>query len=415
MADIKLTTFLTSIADAIRYAEGSADKIDVADFEGRIKALSSSSDYPRKIFRDISIIPDKYNTGCVGELISVITKYPSWNGRMFHSASLNVFTNIGVLEDDIYYIDNISFTQVTYDYSKDITGGEKRKVVFRNCYFNANSDYCFKSSSSLNLYNGREISFINCEFENASSACVQPAENLTFINCKIHNMGSDGGKVTSNGGYYNCLFYDLGRSEGSHADGIQTTGYNTDFYIENCRFDMPQIENVTRSNACIFFMQEAVSESPTIKDCMFNGGQYSLYFGHKNEPYTEAEAINNPIIDNNKCGRLKRSGNLMNNDVYTTFTQKMLSDQTELFVSSIFVDNGNINIVTTNYTEHAKTLTVKSNLGDTTFSVNACPNNDASSLSDYPFDVIYTIPSEGITSFKIFDGDTLIRTWRIDD
>lgn len=60
MADIKLVTFLTNIADAIRYVEKSSGEISATDFEKRIRALALSGGQPiAKTLLSISVTKAK--------------------------------------------------------------------------------------------------------------------------------------------------------------------------------------------------------------------------------------------------------------------------------------------------------------------------------------------------------------------
>ena len=163
-------------------------------------------------YRDIVIIPDKYNTGITideNDLIPAIDAFPSFNGYITSQFQ----SSYGSEYEGILFTNQTSFKTAN-------TSG----IIFKNCKFKAveTSPYALNLSGTWNddLY----WKFINCEFDGYSSAAVQPQNNTTFINCKFHNLGSDGGKVTSNGGYENCYFYDIGNTDGSHADGIQTTG-----------------------------------------------------------------------------------------------------------------------------------------------------------------------------------------------
>lgn len=327
-------------------------------------------------YRDIVVIPDKFNTGLTideNKLIPTSEAFPNWDG--YFTSAFQV--NYGTEYENILFENQMSF-------KSSCPSG----VTFKNCKFTTNSNaYALIVSGTWNdnLY----WNFINCEFEGFTSAAVQPQHRTKFINCKFHNLGSDGGKVTSYGGYENCYFYDIGHKDSAHADGIQTTGENNDFYIKNCRFDIVQ-----NGNAGIFFIQEANSDNAVIKDVLINGGNYSFYLGRKDTTNTNY-GITNLSMDNIKIGDIYHFGKTnCNMEEYIDTIKNAVSDQDKLFVSSVFQNNGKIRLYVTNYTLTERKLIVRTDKGVNEFMIPAHPSWDDSQLltmNELPVDLAYEV------------------------
>lgn len=349
-------------------------------------------------YRDTVVIPDKYSTGCKGELVSMADYFGSYytEGATFYITSA-IQTTFGTVYE------NIDFTDVVNLNKKSL-----QSMVFRNCRFSKDGAYNVGTGTNFES-NDIEVVFENCEFLNAKSASVQPAPKMHMINCKIHDVGSDGGKVFDNGSYENCYFYNIGMTDGAHADGIQVTGYNENFSIINCRFDVPAYTGHV-SNAALFFVLENDSYNSTVKDCVMNGGGYTMYYGRK---YPDAETpvvIENNTVENILVGCSYNFGKL--NDNSNSFNHEEVKEADKLFVSSVYKEDGNTKLLVTNYTNTQKTLKVVTNRGETEFVVEACPLYDGglacTSISEFPFDVECVI-NEDVDYIVCYDADEQIR------
>lgn len=330
-------------------------------------------------YRDRVVIPDRYNTGVqipIESLVLISDKVSDWDGYIKP-------TNITTLCNEDYVCENIYFNS-TFSIKTSVSHG----ITFKNCKFNGNgNDYCFKWSGTWddNLY----IHFENCELYNARSACNDPSSNSIFLNCQIHDFLQDGAKGGfSNGGFENCIFYNIGKGDGDvHADGIQTTGFQRNFYIKNCRFDVPATPD-NKSNAGLFYIQEHDSIDCVIKDVLIFGGGYSFYLGIKDghdATITNLEGSNIKIGYNENFGIFN-----CNVSEYSDWTTKgIVSRQDKLFVSSVIKDGDDLKIHVTNYTNESRTLIVVTNEGTKTFTINGNYNYDdghTHPLSDFHFD-----------------------------
>lgn len=330
-----------------------------------------------KGYRDEVIIPDKYNTGCKGEL----TPWREYFGYDETQTSLYISSAIQNTYGTVY--ENVKFDDIVITLNK----AGLQSMTFKNCLFSVEAPYAVNTGTNLDTENVH-VTFENCEFCNQSSACVQPTKNFKLINCKIHHMGSDGGKVFDNGSYENCYIYDIGYKEGSHADGIQVTTENSNFSIINCRFDLPRFD-VCYPNAGIFFVLEGDSYNSVVKDCVMTGGNYSFYYGRKAPDAETPVVIENNVVENITVGCGYHYGLI--NDNSNSFDYSEVKETDKLFVSSVYKENDKIKLLVTNYTNTEKTLVCVTDKGETEITVPACPTYDEGAVytdfSQFPFDV----------------------------
>lgn len=333
-------------------------------------------------YRDKVIIPDKYNTGVENEsaLIPVAQKFPGWDGYM---TATTITSNGG------YVFENIIFTNTIAIKASQIS----HALYFKNCKFDGATSYAVSNSGDWN--NSMELFFDHCEFSGYTSAAVKPFDKTIFRNCKIHHMPSDGLKGgLSNGGFENCYIYDIGyNNPEAHADGVQTTGGNTNLYIKNCRFDVPTTKDNV-GNAGIFFVQEYDSVDAEIKDILINGGNYSLYIGIKEEKTATIIGLTGSNI---KIGASYAYGraNITDAQYQNWNSNGTITDQDKLFASSVFTGaNGKIKVIVSNYTESARTLILVSDKETQTYTVPAHPTSEQLSnltFADLPYDLEYEI------------------------
>lgn len=330
-----------------------------------------------KKYRDEVIIPDKYNTGCKGELISV----QDFFGDLYTGGVLYITSNIQNQLGTVY--ENIDF-----DVDVNLSKVNLASMTFKNCKFSIASSYAVTTGNGSNFTEDMEVIFENCEFVNQTSAAIQPAPNIKLYKCKFHEMGGDGGKVLTGGTYDSCYFYDIGFKDGAHADGIQVTGANTNFSIVNCRFDMPYYSKYT-PNAAIFFILEEDSYNSVIKDCVMTGGNYTMYYGRKNPDAESPVVLENNTVSNIVVGCSAQYGILQDNS--DSFNHDEVKQADKLFVSSVYKENDKIKLLVTNYTNNEKVLTVVTNKGQTNINIPACPLCDDgiqnTLFTDFPFDV----------------------------
>lgn len=342
-------------------------------------------------YRDKVVIPDKYNTGITiseDELISAET-----------AIGLNTYITYSTQKTYGTIYENILFTGQTCFKTANAAG-----ITFKNCKFKANNSEAYALIISGEWRDDLYWNFINCEFDGFKSAAVQPQTNTKYVNCKFHNLGADGGKVTSNGGYENCYFYDIGYVDGAHADGIQTTIVNKNFYIKNCRFDV-----VKNGNSGIFFWQEADSENAVIKDVLINGGNYSVYLGYK-YPEKNDCTITNLNVENVKIGSGYQYGafNCNDNNYSSLYSDGNISDQTKLFVSSTSYNDGKIKLHVSNYTSAERKLVIKTDKVSKEVNIPAHPSyaeSQSLSMDDLPIDLEYEVDGNWLVCYDGSESD----------
>ena len=349
-------------------------------------------------YRDTLVIPDKYNTGYKGELISMSEYFGSYyteGSALYITSALQ--KALGTVYENIDFVDVINLNKTGLS-----------SMTFKNCKFSASATYNVALGTNFET-NNIEVVFENCEFMNSTGACVQSGSRIKMINCKIHDCAQDGGKVYDYGSYENCYFYNFGYAEGAHADGIQVSNTNHDFSIINCRFDMPYYDKYV-PNAAIFFVLEGENDSynPTIKDCVMTGGNYTFYYGYKGD--ATVNIIENSTVENILVGCSYKFGQL--NDVSGTINREEIKTANTLFVSSVYKEDGKTKLLVTNYTNTERTLKVVTNNGETNYTIPACPLCDEwaayTSLSEFPFDIEYSL-EEDVDYIVCYDGDEQIR------
>ena len=346
-------------------------------------------------YRDSVIIPDKYNTGCSGELIAMADffgDYYTEGSALYITTALQ--SDLGTVYENLDIVDCISLNKTGLS-----------SMTFKNCRFSVVSSYAVLTGTNFET-NDIEVIFENCEFLNQTSASVEPSPKIKMINCKIHDMGSDGGKVFDQGSYENCYFYNIGTIEDAHADGIQVTTANNNFSIVNCRFDMPSYTGYT-SNAAIFFILEEDSYDSTVKDCIMTGGNYTMYYGRK---YPDAETpvvLENNTVENIIVGCSYQYGIL--NDNSDSFNHDEVVSAEKLFVSSVYQEDDKIKLLVTNYTNEEKTLDVITDKGEVSVTIPACPLYDEglayTAITDFPFDI--EVEVEGNYAICYDDGEQI--------
>lgn len=399
---------LTDIADAIRYAEKSSGVIKVSDFERRIKALSGKPLPPTPIYRDLVVIPDKYNTGCKGELTPFALS----------------------MGDGLVWRDNTSY--LDFNNGKCLRYiSDNTTITFENIKFNTFRFVNFNQYSSSSAYyrTGIVFKFINCEFGSFDcnytasvdkSAIDVQLENCTMgyfkmrgtlNNCKIggltsyfdtlpSDVGNDLANTYTGSELTNCYLYDLEyptETQGSiHLDGLQEINTNG-LILENCRFECPDMSYTSQGGWSYALYLETSANNITLKDNIYNGGgNYGLHIA-------EGE---NQVSENNIISRINVSA-----PYYNAHSGIGCRINDDLFVSSVWVEDGLLHSIVTNDTYDEKTLTIKVNSNQYTHTISAFPRTNRMSFADLPIDIDITTEVNTGDIITFYDGETLIRTY----
>lgn len=400
--------------------------------------------------RDITIIPDKYNTGTrPGTVFSTITEEGAINDVYIkvrtddNNSNNNVYIITSYVPKTAPYFPN-EVTIENYDFSDrnfKVYNPERfdceKTITFRNCKF--------AGFANCGPYDENKLSFIfdHCEFGGSVNEV-----NITLNWCRIGGFPTDAMNPLKNFIVTNCYICDLvpyGNNKGTHVDGFQIYGRKDtvggNILFNNVRFEIPSIhfeDNTSAVNACVMFQLEFGDVNNCyFKNLICNGGGkwFPLYLsmGKTNKDtnnFFNQKNINLINVDvSNNFGTIFYTGSY-NKDANVKNTNHL----DKLYVSSVWKDSQNItHVICTNDTSIDKILTVHTDKGDYEFEIPHCPSNWALGgeidkkvnpnealedkngipytnyrFKDMPFDIDCTI-SENINSVICFDGETQIR------
>lgn len=354
----------------------------------------------------ISIIPDKYNTGCNENTqfkpFDVETTGSGKNEKTFLIAkgdkgSIYIMESIDEKnpEKSRYIItsyspnaENLPDNLVLEDYDFSAHGivnygteryDSKKHITFRNCKF-AGFANCGPYDENKLYY-----TFEHCTFGGGVNEV-----NITLEWCKIGGFSSDAMNPLKNFVVRNSFIYNLAsapdynpQNKKTHIDGFQiygrkdTVGGNINFH--NVRFEIPSIYydgNTPAVNACVMFQLEFGDvNNCTFSDLICNGGGkwYPLYMtnGKGNKQFSQQNISLINVKVSNNFGTIFYSGSF-DEEAYI----ENVDHFSELYVSSIWQDDeGATHVICTNDSSIDKTLLVKTNKGDFTFDMPHCPSN----------------------------------------
>ena len=397
--------------------------------------------------RDVSVIPDKYNTGVkkgtvfskitvpVGELqnvngVNILNReMPAKNGVKSYEYQISGNRNTNMADEVI--IENFDFSDRKFTFLNTDKFETKKMIIFRNCKF--------KNLANAGDNNPLYLIFENCTFLGNVSEV-----NIYLSHCYIGGFFSD---ATNPLKYfivqdsYICDLVNSTLTSGElHIDGTQSFGRKDiqggPVMFNNVRFEIPSIHyegSRAGVNACVMFQLEYGSiHNVYYMNLICNGGGkwYPLYLKKNSKfPSTNINLVNVKVSNN--FGTI-----FYPTDYHTEANVKNVEHLSNLYVSSVWKDANGVHIICTNDTSIDKTLTVKTDKGDYTFAIPHCPSNWALGgeidkkvnpdealvdskgksykeyrFSDMPFDIDCRIPVN-VSSVTCFDGDTQIRKVR---
>jgi len=428
---------LVGIADAVRAKRGTSAPIQVSDLADEIALINGDG-----LLRDRLIIPDKYNTGCHGQLKkfdpSTDTSGIGWR------TDLNDV--VGIDFNKPASTQNLTDNQIIIFQDYDFTTYKSFSFMNMNAYTTNKSYY----KDNLTFV------FINCLFIVAYQNGAVPQDtniNFIFCNCTANKIGISGfidrcllGNVTFfqsiREGYVpegdplnpsspfvikNSYIMDVEahttESGAGHIDGLQiSTGGGHDQLVYNCRFecfDMPYDHSQGGWSYSMFW--EGTVTNSAIEYCIFHGGGY---YGTSLK-----KADNQNLHDNLISGEYHMdadgSESQWDRACYPNENNWQMSDGWAdyigtLLVSSVWVEDNMIKICYSNDMHSTRTMRIVDNNGQvTTVSVPACPirvtaeTEGITQWSDLPFDRVAEINATGVDSINIYDGNTLVRTFTV--
>ena len=367
-----------------------------------IKTVYATEVEQRKIVEyteeDKTIIPDKYNTGCQGELTAVAM--PGEGGTTINGVVFVAGSNSTKLVLDFYWR------------NKEISGA----IVFENYDFSANP---FTVYNADKVDRKIKILFKNCKFSSASVGRI--GENITFefdhcfmnsfygsnstLNwCQLGKSYSDGLVPFRNIQVNNCFFTDMASmvtDKSTHLVGTQLYGNaETDVenvYYNNCRFAIsPTAPEGTSAyvNACIMLQLEfSNGKNIGFTDCIVNGGGYSIYARGKDETFT----FENVSFKGIRFGDARKYGVVypkMHKDI--TFYDVAPTDS--LYIGSVWKEEGETHFSVTNDTNRERTLFIYTDKGTYQYVIPACPLGSTftseTTYAGLPFDIDIAVPTE---------------------
>lgn len=391
-----------------------------------IVAVALFAFVPREVLADVlvkqmeadtRVIPDKYNTGCNGTLTEVVidaTSGVTINNVAFiqraDSASVRCVLDCYYRNKEVtgtICFENYDFSDYQFWVYNSDKVDRKIKFIFKNCRF-----------GSVSV--GRGATNITCEFDNCTIRSFN-GSNTTFNRCQFGNSYSDGIVPFCNIKVNDCFFTNMTSmptDAGAHIDGTQIYGYAdvevSNVAYSNCRFEVPPLrvapltgtESKAYVNACIMYQLEYNSaKNVSFKDCIVNGGGYSIYARSKDvNKYTSTHVT----FDGIKFGCANKWGIFYTNmDNAIKITNVSQTDS--LYVGTVWKEGGKTHFSVTNDTNIERKLLIYTDKGTFNYTVPACPKGsavtDSMTYKDMPFDVDIEISAD--CKYAVcFDGTT---------
>lgn len=427
---------LVDIADAIRAKRGTSSPIQVDELADEIALIEGDG-----LLRDRLIIPDKYNTGCHGELTkfnyATDTSGLVWrdasatldfnNGRAVQNLSDNqviVFENYDFTGSGPFYFMNVqNYTSSSTYYKNNL------KFIFKNCLFEwVRQDYPFTDTAVIG------IEFYNCTFNRVKigraklNRCL--IGNVTYYQNLIENFEPSGDTFNPQGpvDVKNCYIMDieakLSYQGQGHIDGFQTIVENgSDMHLYNCRFecfDMPYSGSQGNWSYSVYW--EVTPSNSSMEYCVIHGGGY---YGLSMGKGTNQVVRNNFLSGEYHCAE-GAPESAWTRVCYPNENCYQVSDGIgdyirTLLVSSVWLEDGKIKVCYSNDMHSIRTMRIVTDSNQTyTVSVPACPIRDTAASEgvtewdDLPFDLVTEIDAYGVNSISVYDGNTLVRTFIVD-
>ena len=365
-------------------------------------------------------IPDKYNTGCIGEEeFTIVDEACTYEGIVFRTyvqgeetrflVNLQT-TNAGMAKEIV--IRDTTFT-LPIRISNVSSLSEKKTITFENCKLAG----VLIDEAPGNL----EVNINNCDIAKVSGS------NITIDKSYLGGTYYDCINAFVNVTATNCYFADLAHPQNPelaaiHGDGIQVWGITgtdiEDIYLYNCRMEIPGIKmtgNLSDAtvNACLMIQPErSNAKNLLFEKCILNGGGYTIYA----KPSGGTWALDNVVFKDIQVGNAKVYGTT--HPTYPpTVTFDNVKDTNLLYVASVWKDSsGIIHLSASNDTAADRTLLIVTEQGEKTVTIPKCMKSNEipadTPFSDMPFDIDIEAggKSEWLLCYDITDGNnTLIR------
>lgn len=368
---------------------------------------------------DITLIPDKYNTGCSGTLVKFdANKADDFNGIKYSVMNNGETINLYLKNMDLsspVTIRDTDFSGYTFLITNQGRLTEPAHLTFENCKFDkfrisgdGMIDYTF-NDCSFGSCTGCDMTMNNCYFGGASLGDgLNPMKNVTVNN----SFFSDLVKPASDA------------SQTNHIDGTQMFGINTssdeegatdneNIHYKNCRFEVPYFPYTYTAGAMncaiTFTLRYGDAKNISFEDIYVNGGTYYTIAISGDEGYE----LSDVTFKNVYMGGARKSNDLTGNLIEEVTLDNVVS-ASSLYVGSVWKENG-IHLSVTNDTNQERTLKIVTADGEYTEVIPACPvtlfvEKDSMQYADMPFDIDITVPeSDWVVAYDITDGTEQIR------
>lgn len=365
-------------------------KVTTIEIEDESVPLSGNGVLVEQTIYDINVIPDKYNTGCSGELIKADAAQLE-NGVRFRIGDGSVVLEFAYYNSDIsgdVIIENIDFSDSTFTILHEDKVTRDIHVIFNNCKFGK-------------IKNSRSPGSITYEYNNCSIIQFF-GSGSTFNRCQFGHSYNDGlipfQNITVNDSYFCDLASTDPTGAGKHSDGTQMYAY-TGIPVKNvsynrCRMEIPAIQSESKDaasvNACFMVQLEYDSAySVHFNDCIINGGGYSIYACACKNPNNK---LNDVLFNNITVGSAHLFG-VVHPNISEGASFVNVHDQDSLYVSSVWKDEAGTHIVVSNDTEISRTLKIITDKQEYSYTIGRCLggkelrySNFDIPFSSFPFD-----------------------------
>ncbi|MBE5947847.1 MAG: hypothetical protein E7261_02335 [Lachnospiraceae bacterium] len=352
---------------------------------------------------DITVIPDKYNTGAKGNL-QVAEKGAVIDGIQFVSGNNDTYNCLDFAYRNLNVEGEVVFKN--YDFSQWTVAAYNESGVTRNITVR------FVNCKFSNFISGKADCSINYEFENCTFINFI-GSNAKFDKCMFTGSFSDGMVPFRNVSVQSCYFFDKTADDpagkGIHTDGTQIYGHSgldvENVFFDNCRFEIPAIDmgdNRAGVNACIMLqMERSNANNLSFTNCILNGGGYSLYAVSRSEDLV----LTNVLFENIRIGSANRFGAIYPK-VSDGVTFEEVTGTDTLYVSSVWKKDAKTYVSVSNDTLLDRVLVIYTENNTYSYLIPACPSVDEEKVfSNYPFDIQIEIP-EDCEYVVCFDAST---------
>lgn len=278
-----------------------------------------------------------------------------------------------------------------------------RYVAFENCKFKSfrndslapgskgKVQFYFDHCSFIGAVRSSYIHLYNCKIGGFTGDAMNPLRDFTAQNVYVYDLFTEAkeGEVHIDG----VQIYGDPNSRNNESNGKWITKVETgDIHLNNIRFEIPGKylgpNCKVGGNSCIFFDPEFSDISNVSFDYLYLNGAGQWYplritKGKNNERSANGISWVHEKISASNVMVSKNYGKILNDDLIPQAKVSNIEHHDSLFVTSVWKDeSGTVHLLVTNDTPEDKTLIIKSDSGQVSYSIPHCPS--VSVLMDDP-------------------------------